>query len=72
MEEVGIYPAAHYVEVQRQTIARFIVNQPIYGLCEGSERRRGTSPRQWWWEQSMYLYVARAEAPASDVVATED
>ena len=72
MEEVGLYPAAHYVEVRRQTIARFIVNRPIYGFCEGSERRRGTSPRQWWWEQPMDLDVARAEAPASDVVAAED
>ena len=72
MEEAGLYPAAHYVDVRRQTIARFIVNRPIYGFCEGSERQRGTSPRQWWWEQPMDLDVARAEAPASDVVAAED
>ena len=48
MEEVGLYPAAHYVDVRRQTITRFIVNRPIYGFCEGSERQRGTSLRQWW------------------------
>jgi len=49
LEEVGLYRIAHYVEVRRQTIARFIVNRPIFDYCVGGERKRGTSLHQWWW-----------------------
>ena len=30
LEDVGLYPIAHCVEVRRKTIARFIVNCPIF------------------------------------------
>ena len=61
LEEVGLQTIEHYVLVRRQTIADFIVNRPIFGLCVGGERRRGTSPRQWWWEQPMSLDAASGE-----------
>ena len=67
------YPAtpALYVEVRRQTISKFIVNRPIFDCSREGEKRRGTSPRQWWWEQSMDLDVASAEANAPAVAAND-
>ena len=55
LEEVRPKTIAHYVAVRRQTISDFIIDRPIFGLCVEGERRMGTSPRQWWWEQPMDL-----------------
>jgi len=62
LNEVGLYHINHYVEVRRQTIASFIINRPIFDYCMGGERKRGTGPHQWWWEQPMDLDTSRAVA----------
>ena len=64
---------AHYVEVGRQTIAKYIVNRPIFDCCVNGKRRRGTNPHLWWWEQPMNLDKVRAgvQAPAM-LTNTED
>jgi len=72
LEEVALHPIAYYVEVRRQTIAKFIVNRPIFEYCREGKRKRGSSPRQFWWEQAMDLEAARAEAQASVDVAADD
>ena len=72
MEEVGLHSIATYVEVRRQTISNFIVDRPIFDFCAEGERKRGTSPRQWWWEQPMDLEAARGAAAAAAVVAAVD
>ena len=72
LKEVNLQSIAHYVEVRRQTIANFIVNRPIFDSCVGTERRRGTSPRQWWWEQPMDLDAARIPSAADIVVGADD
>ena len=36
---------------RQNTVTQFIVTQPILGLCEVAERRRGTRVPQQWWEQ---------------------
>ena len=46
LEEVALHPIAYYVEVRRQTIAKFIVNRPIFEYCREGKRKRGSSPRQ--------------------------
>ena len=66
LEEVRLYPIAYYVQVRGQTITCFIVNRPIFVYCTGGERKRGTSPHQWWWEQPMDLDAARVEAATAD------
>ena len=64
LEEVGLHPIVHYIEVRRQTVASFIVHRPIFDFCTDGERRRGASPRQFWWEQPMDLDVASVIAIA--------
>ncbi len=59
LEAVGMKPIAHYVAVRRQTIANFIVNQPILELCGGAVRKRGSPVRPFWWDQPMDLDLAR-------------
>ncbi len=41
LKAVGLKPIAHYVAMRQQTVANFIVNQPIYELCAGAVRKRG-------------------------------
>ena len=71
LEEVGLHTVEEYIQVRRQTIAAYIVNRPIFEACVDGERRQGSSPRQWWWEQPMDLDLARATA-AGAVVAGDD
>ena len=52
---VGLRPVEHYIRVRRATIARWITHRPIFDLCKETERRRGLTPRQFWWEQSLDL-----------------
>ena len=69
LEEVGLHTIEHYVQVRRQHIAAYIVDRPIFEFCTGEGRRRGTSPRTFWWEQPMDLELARGAA--APVVADE-
>jgi hypothetical protein len=45
----------HYIDAWRTTIFRYVVDRPIYKACRAGERKRGSPPRQWWWEQKMCL-----------------
>jgi hypothetical protein len=55
LEECGLHSMEHYIEVCRKTIARFVVDRPISGLCREGGQRRGSSDRLWWWEQELGL-----------------
>jgi hypothetical protein len=55
LKECGMHPISHYIGIRRETIFRFVVDWPIHDLCMAGERRRGSVPRQWWWEQMMCL-----------------
>ena len=50
--EAGVVRARTSVLRRQNTVAQFIANRPILGLCEVAERRRGTWVPQRWWEQS--------------------
>ena len=65
LREVGLRRISEYITVRRNTIAHFIVNRPLFEDCERGERRRGSSPRQLWWEQPVDLESARAAAAAT-------
>ena len=72
LEEVGCQTMAHHIEVRHQAIATYVVDRPIFGMCEGGKRQQGTSRRQWWWEQSMDLDKARALAGIVGAPAVND
>ena len=64
LKEVGLYPVEHYIRVRRNTIAAYIMHQPIFDDCRGRGRRRGSRPRQFWWDQPMTLDGARGAVEA--------
>ncbi|KAL7543034.1 hypothetical protein ACHAXR_012338 [Thalassiosira sp. AJA248-18] len=72
LEEVGMQTISHYVEVRRQKVVSFIVNWPIFDFCVKGEKGRGSSLRQFWWEQPMDLDEKRAAAPAAAVVVSSN
>ena len=55
LNECGMNTIAHYIGVRRNTILTYVVNRPIYQRCREGVRKRGSAPRQWWWEQPMQL-----------------
>ena len=55
LEECGMHTIQHYIDVRRETIAKYVVGRSIFAECQGADRRRGSVPRRWWWEQRMSL-----------------
>ena len=53
LEECGMHTIEHYIDVRRETIAKYVVGRSIFAECQGADRRRGQVPRRWWWEQRM-------------------
>ena len=70
MEEVGLHTVEHYIKVRRDKIASHIATRPIFEYCRGARRRRGTAPRQYWWDQEFDLEAA-SDADASSVAADD-
>jgi hypothetical protein len=55
LEECGMHTIQHYIDVRRETIAKYVVGCSIHAECQGADRRRSSVPRRWWWEQKMCL-----------------
>ena len=66
LEEVGLLPIVHYVQVRRNTIAGFIVDRTIFGYCEEGRIKHRSCPRQFWWEQPMDLDAERKGLAMAD------
>ena len=60
----GLHRIEHYVQVSRARILRWVEDRPILKLRREAGRRRGTTPRLYWWEQPMDLDEASAGTPA--------
>jgi hypothetical protein len=71
LDKVGLKPIAHYIGMQRQHIANYIVNKPIFQSCVEGVRRRGSSVRQLWWAQPMDLEEAWAARFAGPVATPQ-
>jgi hypothetical protein len=52
---VGLKTIGEYINVCKETIARFIVDQPIFALYQDGGRRRGLVARTFWWGQLLTL-----------------
>jgi hypothetical protein len=55
LEECSTVTIAAYIQSRRQTIATYVATRPVFEACMKGKRRRGSMPRQWWWEQPMCL-----------------
>jgi hypothetical protein len=55
LEALKSAPHLNDIGVRRETIFWYVVDMPILKTCMEGERRRGSAPRQWWWEQKMCL-----------------
>ena len=55
LKEAGLHRMEHYIQVCCDTIASYIMHRPIFNVCWGRGRRRGSRPRQFWWDQPMKL-----------------
>ena len=67
LRECGLRPIAKYIETRRTHIAAWVVGRPLYHMCEGGERRRGSSRHQYWWEQPLDLEEEEGvQAPDDD------
>jgi hypothetical protein len=55
LEECGMHTIEHYIDVRRETIAKYVVGRSILPGRQGTDQRRGLVPRRWWWEQRMCL-----------------
>ena len=44
-----------YIDVQRETIAKYVVGHTIHAECQGADQKHGLVPRRWWWKQKMCL-----------------
>ncbi len=55
LKVVGLKMINHNIGVCRETIARFIVDQPLFALCRDGGRRRGSTHHTFWWEQPLSL-----------------
>ena len=73
LEECGLHSVEHYIGVRRRTIAAWVVDRPLFGMCERGERRRGSSSHLYWWEQPLDLDGAEeTDFSATDGPSDED
>ena len=57
MESAGLWPIKEYIQRIQDTAAAQVACRPIYELCIGSERMKGTKKFMWWWEHGVGLEV---------------
>ena len=48
LEEAELWPIQEYVRQSQATIDEYITARPVYELCTGRERFKGTSHLMWW------------------------
>ena len=59
----GLHTITH--RGQRHSIVKWVADRPIYGFYQAVEKRRGITPRIFWWEQPMDLDQASVGAPTT-------
>ena len=53
----------YYIQKRRHTVHTTICGRDVLKECEGTERRRGTSPRLFWAQQDMMAPEPREYGP---------
>ena len=72
LDKVGLKTIAPYIGMQRQHIASYIVDKPIFRTCLNGLRRRGSNVRLFWWAQPMDLETAQVARLVGPVVVSDD
>jgi hypothetical protein len=60
LKAAGLQMIGNYIGVCWETIACFIVDQPLFALCWDGEKKRGSMRCKFWWEQPMSINVAES------------
>jgi hypothetical protein len=60
LKAVRLQTINHYISACRETIARFIVDQPLFALCWDGNRKRGSAHHTFWWEQPLSINIAES------------
>jgi hypothetical protein len=60
LKAVGLQTIDYYIGVCWETIARFIMDQPLFALCRDGNRKRGSAHCTFWWEQPLSINVAES------------
>jgi hypothetical protein len=60
LKAVGLQMIDHYIGARWETIARFIMDRPLFVLCRDGNRKRGSARRTFWWEQPLSINVAES------------
>jgi hypothetical protein len=60
LKAVGLQIIEHYIGICWKSIARFIVDQPLFALCWDGERKRGSARHTFWWEQPLSIDVTES------------
>ncbi len=55
LKECGLETIKTFILRRRVAIAEYVATIPIFTACTEAERRKGSPPRQWWWEQPTSL-----------------
>jgi hypothetical protein len=63
---VELKTIVHYIGVCWETIARFILDRPLFALCRDGGRKRGSTHRMCWWEQPLSLDDAGPLPPGDE------
>ncbi len=72
LDEVRLKTIAHYIGMQRQHIASYIVDKPIVQSCVDGVRRCGSSVHQFWWAQPIDLETAKVACIAGPFAISDD
>ena len=51
MQVVGLEEKETYISRRHNTVVKYIVTQPILGICLEVEKRMGLRVPKWWWNQ---------------------
>jgi hypothetical protein len=60
LKAVGLQTINYYIGVRWETIARFIIDRPLFALCRDGNRKRGSAHCTFWWEQPLSIDVAES------------
>jgi hypothetical protein len=47
LEECGMHTIRHYIDVRRETIAKYVVGRTILAECQRADQKRRSVPRRW-------------------------